>query len=316
MAHLWIPEYWWFAILLQSLLCDPNPNSPANSEAARMYSENRREYNRRVREIVEQSWTAEWSPVTWKHCAFKCSIWVQFHAVTQEIWKSIGGEQFLDCNMLLNFWTPLYVVVLPILVWKPFSKRKLQTRAKFHKSCPWCRWLDGLNTTDIPRSESLWLGAELLCSWFGSVVKLSFCNSWISMVQFYEHANMLLLYCMGSTSLHGKVSLRFKDHFVRVSKCWNKLLDLLLPVSVQVSDWAVDEQGGIFLLMLSNFCARYECSSPLCFWAAYTTYSHCMNNLSCMYSSMNCVFHHCLLLCNRFRWILVLSSSILWNFQL
>lgn len=28
-------------LLLQSLLCDPNPNSPANSEAARLYSENR-----------------------------------------------------------------------------------------------------------------------------------------------------------------------------------------------------------------------------------------------------------------------------------
>ncbi|GAU47781.1 hypothetical protein TSUD_193180 [Trifolium subterraneum] len=43
----------------RSLLCDPNPNSPANSEAARMFSENKREYNRRVREIVEQSWTAD-----------------------------------------------------------------------------------------------------------------------------------------------------------------------------------------------------------------------------------------------------------------
>ncbi|BBH03917.1 hypothetical protein Prudu_014915 [Prunus dulcis] len=43
----------------ESLLCDPNPNSPANSEAARMFSENKREYNRRVREIVEQSWTAD-----------------------------------------------------------------------------------------------------------------------------------------------------------------------------------------------------------------------------------------------------------------
>ncbi|KAI8003485.1 Ubiquitin-conjugating enzyme E2 2 [Camellia lanceoleosa] len=42
-----------------SLLCDPNPNSPANSEAARMFSENKREYNRRVQEIVEQSWTAD-----------------------------------------------------------------------------------------------------------------------------------------------------------------------------------------------------------------------------------------------------------------
>ncbi|KAF1781056.1 Ubiquitin-conjugating enzyme/RWD-like [Phytophthora cactorum] len=37
---------------------DPNPNSPANSEAARLFQENRREYNRRVREIVEQSWQA------------------------------------------------------------------------------------------------------------------------------------------------------------------------------------------------------------------------------------------------------------------
>ncbi|OIV97146.1 hypothetical protein TanjilG_00175 [Lupinus angustifolius] len=36
-----------------SLLCDPNPNSPTNSEAARMYSENKREYNHRVRESVE-----------------------------------------------------------------------------------------------------------------------------------------------------------------------------------------------------------------------------------------------------------------------
>ncbi|CAL5418259.1 unnamed protein product [Camellia sinensis] len=35
-----------------SLLCDLSPNSQANSKAARMFSENKREYNRRVREIV------------------------------------------------------------------------------------------------------------------------------------------------------------------------------------------------------------------------------------------------------------------------
>jgi ubiquitin-protein ligase len=29
------------AVCMQSLLSDPNPNSPANSEAARLYSENR-----------------------------------------------------------------------------------------------------------------------------------------------------------------------------------------------------------------------------------------------------------------------------------
>lgn len=50
------------AVLLspgQSLLSDPNPNSPANSEAARMYSESRREYNKRVMEIVNQSYIAD-----------------------------------------------------------------------------------------------------------------------------------------------------------------------------------------------------------------------------------------------------------------
>ncbi|KAH7858156.1 hypothetical protein Vadar_020613 [Vaccinium darrowii] len=61
LQNQWSPIYDVAAILtsIQSLLCDPNPNSPANSEAARMFSENKREYNRRVREVVEQSWTAD-----------------------------------------------------------------------------------------------------------------------------------------------------------------------------------------------------------------------------------------------------------------
>lgn len=41
---------------VQSLLCDPNPESPANSEAARLFVDNRRAYVRRVREVVEKSW--------------------------------------------------------------------------------------------------------------------------------------------------------------------------------------------------------------------------------------------------------------------
>lgn len=44
---------------IQSLLTDPNPASPANGEAARLYTENKREYDRRVREVVEQSWKDE-----------------------------------------------------------------------------------------------------------------------------------------------------------------------------------------------------------------------------------------------------------------
>jgi hypothetical protein len=37
-------------------LDEPNPNSPANSLAAQLYQENRREYEKRVAAIVEQSW--------------------------------------------------------------------------------------------------------------------------------------------------------------------------------------------------------------------------------------------------------------------
>jgi len=38
------------------LLDEPNPNSPANSLAAQLYQENKREYEKRVATIVEQSW--------------------------------------------------------------------------------------------------------------------------------------------------------------------------------------------------------------------------------------------------------------------
>ncbi|KAL3878195.1 hypothetical protein ACJMK2_030563 [Sinanodonta woodiana] len=44
------PNYW------QSLLHDPNPNSPANNEAAQLYRENRREYEKKVAAIVQESW--------------------------------------------------------------------------------------------------------------------------------------------------------------------------------------------------------------------------------------------------------------------
>lgn len=59
LQNQWSPIYDIAAILtsIQSLLCDPNPNSPANSEAARLWNENRREYNRRVAVCVEESWS-------------------------------------------------------------------------------------------------------------------------------------------------------------------------------------------------------------------------------------------------------------------
>jgi ubiquitin-conjugating enzyme E2 A len=60
LQNQWSPIYDIAAILtsIQSLLTDPNPSSPANSEAARQFQENKREYARRVREVVEQSWNS------------------------------------------------------------------------------------------------------------------------------------------------------------------------------------------------------------------------------------------------------------------
>ena len=44
---------------VQSLLSDPNPASPANAEASQLYERDRREYNKRVRVVVEASWMDE-----------------------------------------------------------------------------------------------------------------------------------------------------------------------------------------------------------------------------------------------------------------
>lgn len=49
-----------FVFIFQSLLDEPNPNSPANSQAAQLYQENKREYEKRVSAIVEQSWRDCW----------------------------------------------------------------------------------------------------------------------------------------------------------------------------------------------------------------------------------------------------------------
>uniref|UniRef100_A0A8C2E390 Ubiquitin conjugating enzyme E2 B n=1 Tax=Cyprinus carpio TaxID=7962 RepID=A0A8C2E390_CYPCA len=58
LQNRWSPTYDVSSILtsIQSLLDEPNPNSPANSQAAQLYQENKREYEKRVSVIVEQSW--------------------------------------------------------------------------------------------------------------------------------------------------------------------------------------------------------------------------------------------------------------------
>ncbi len=58
LQNQWSPIYDIAAVLtsIQSLLSDPNPASPANGEASNLFERDRREYTRRVREIVENSW--------------------------------------------------------------------------------------------------------------------------------------------------------------------------------------------------------------------------------------------------------------------
>ena len=58
LQNRWSPTYDVAAVLtsIQSLLNDPNPNSPANGLAASLFRDNEREYKRRVRETVEASW--------------------------------------------------------------------------------------------------------------------------------------------------------------------------------------------------------------------------------------------------------------------
>ena len=53
----WSPVYDVSNILvsIQSLLNDPNPKSPANGEAAKLFEEDRAEYYRRVRGIIEKN---------------------------------------------------------------------------------------------------------------------------------------------------------------------------------------------------------------------------------------------------------------------
>jgi ubiquitin-conjugating enzyme E2 A len=61
LQNQWSPIYDIAAILtsIQSLLSDPNPASPANSEASTLYENDKREYHRRVQQVVQESWLDE-----------------------------------------------------------------------------------------------------------------------------------------------------------------------------------------------------------------------------------------------------------------
>lgn len=57
LKNQWSPANDVYSILIsiQSLLTDPNPNSPANAEAAKLFNNNREEYYAKVKECVIKS---------------------------------------------------------------------------------------------------------------------------------------------------------------------------------------------------------------------------------------------------------------------
>ncbi|EPR62497.1 putative ubiquitin conjugating enzyme E2 [Toxoplasma gondii TgCatPRC2] len=59
LQNQWSAMYDIAAVLtsIQSLLSDPNPQSPANPQAAKIFVENREEYDRLVLQCVEDSWS-------------------------------------------------------------------------------------------------------------------------------------------------------------------------------------------------------------------------------------------------------------------
>jgi ubiquitin-protein ligase len=60
LQHNWSAAYELASVLtsVQALLIDPNPQSPANNEAAMLFTDNRAEYNRRVKRCVESTWVS------------------------------------------------------------------------------------------------------------------------------------------------------------------------------------------------------------------------------------------------------------------
>lgn len=73
---MWSPVYDISSILtsIQSLLCDPNTKSPANNEAAEMFSKNYKEYVQRVKEVVENSLLDEDEDVVMKWVNLR--VWI------------------------------------------------------------------------------------------------------------------------------------------------------------------------------------------------------------------------------------------------
>lgn len=101
LQNRWSPTYDVSSILtsIQSLLDEPNPNSPANSQAAQLYQENKREYEKRVTAIVEQSWV--------------------------DVWAS------LSCSLLLPLHHPLFIIpVLQSFIFTSSRKKKQQLYQK------------------------------------------------------------------------------------------------------------------------------------------------------------------------------------------
>lgn len=158
----------------QSLLCDPNPNSPANSEAARMFSENKREYNRRVREIVEQSWTADWNTLLNKNGAYLLDLASLFEWWTL---NTLFQQDISYCNVYAGLFKIFWIQISLLKSFWPLALKDV-----------WCRCLQALQ-------EAISYG-EFLSGWdaLGSLPEVlyhpdemgRYCTHFISMYAFMK----------------------------------------------------------------------------------------------------------------------------------
>lgn len=123
-AQGFVTGNWMAVIILQSLLDEPNPNSPANSLAAQLYQENKREYEKKVIAIVEQSWLNNWRPryseESWKEHFWFLQVFFSF-PLQWFISLSCAWQQ--GWSVQNSFWKGATVILLIELLCGKISQR-------------------------------------------------------------------------------------------------------------------------------------------------------------------------------------------------
>lgn len=115
------------------MLHDPNVNSPANNEAARLYKENRREYEKKVAAVVQESWVEDEgdevednikdnvndgeAPTHVDTMSSWCTIECRSNTLVQFGYALASGFQCSDCDHLKTFSYLCFFVCVTCCEW-------------------------------------------------------------------------------------------------------------------------------------------------------------------------------------------------------